>query len=391
MIKRPLKDITIDDIKALKENAVPESVSLDYKEDLPLKKDDDKAEFLYDVSSFANSQGGDLVYGISEGEKGSFPDELKGIAIDDSDEFVRKVFSIIRDGVEPRIARIDHKLIPVEDQRYIFIIRVDRSLNRPHMVVFKGRDRFYAREANGKFKLNVTQLRALFNSTASLRTSLMDFRKHRTLEIASGNGFVPLLPFGKMILHVIPVSAVDEETHYDLTKLINEVNLLRPLGEQYPPGVTYNFDGLISFVRREGEPSHTYLQFFRNGIIETANSRLCQPRYDKRQLDVDLVEHYLVEALSRVSQIFKLMDIPLPAAMLLTFTGISDYTIFTRRFDWFYNNKIGVDPMYFPDILVENWNIKAPQLLKPWFDTLWNAFGYEGSHNFKNGEWKLSK
>lgn len=44
---------------------VPESRTLEYKRDLPDPKDrDSKREFLGDVTSFANAQGGDIVYGI---------------------------------------------------------------------------------------------------------------------------------------------------------------------------------------------------------------------------------------------------------------------------------------------------------------------------------------
>ena len=65
-------------------NGVSESINLDYKQDLILAKDDDKKEFLADVSSFANAAGGDLIYGISEkrdeqGKTTGIPEKSDGL------------------------------------------------------------------------------------------------------------------------------------------------------------------------------------------------------------------------------------------------------------------------------------------------------------------------
>ena len=43
-----------------------ESRYLDYKERLPGDSDEDKRELLADVTAFANTAGGDLLYGVRE-------------------------------------------------------------------------------------------------------------------------------------------------------------------------------------------------------------------------------------------------------------------------------------------------------------------------------------
>jgi predicted HTH transcriptional regulator len=48
---------------------VAESRVLDYKERLPGDSDADKREMLADVTAFANSAGGDLIYGVKERRK----------------------------------------------------------------------------------------------------------------------------------------------------------------------------------------------------------------------------------------------------------------------------------------------------------------------------------
>ena len=64
MIPKPLSDIQESDILSLRDNQVPEGKAIEYKRDLPGTGNEDRKEFLKDVSSFANTSGGDLLYGV---------------------------------------------------------------------------------------------------------------------------------------------------------------------------------------------------------------------------------------------------------------------------------------------------------------------------------------
>ena len=62
-----LSDYTQADIQSLIDNNVEESIHLDFKAAAALDKSEKKKdEIAKDVSSFANSDGGVIVYGISE-------------------------------------------------------------------------------------------------------------------------------------------------------------------------------------------------------------------------------------------------------------------------------------------------------------------------------------
>jgi len=61
-----IDEITEADLQNLVNNAVLELKTLDYKRILPGNSDGEKKEFLADIVSFANSMGGDIIYGISE-------------------------------------------------------------------------------------------------------------------------------------------------------------------------------------------------------------------------------------------------------------------------------------------------------------------------------------
>lgn len=66
MIPKPLKALGKADIDNLVLAKTPERQTLDYKVQLPGGSEEDKREFLGDVTSFANMAGGDLLFGISD-------------------------------------------------------------------------------------------------------------------------------------------------------------------------------------------------------------------------------------------------------------------------------------------------------------------------------------
>ena len=62
----PLDQIDATVLERLKADSVREDRQLEYKEILPGGSDEEKREFLSDVTAFANAAGGDLIYGVRE-------------------------------------------------------------------------------------------------------------------------------------------------------------------------------------------------------------------------------------------------------------------------------------------------------------------------------------
>src|SRR6266542_4766771 len=109
MINKQFDQIDKADIDSLNANQVPESRTLEYKQELPGNKDDDRREFLADVSSFANASGGDILYGVKEqrdanGHTTGLPDSLDGLPGINNDEGIRRLDEMIRNGIDPRIS-----------------------------------------------------------------------------------------------------------------------------------------------------------------------------------------------------------------------------------------------------------------------------------------------
>ena len=97
MIPKRLEDIAEDDLIALIEDQVREGRTIDYKRELPRGDDKSKKEFLADVSSFANTSGGDLIYGMDEEE--ALPTEIVGLQSGDLDKERQRLESIDRKSV----------------------------------------------------------------------------------------------------------------------------------------------------------------------------------------------------------------------------------------------------------------------------------------------------
>ena len=101
MIDKPLNQITYADIDQFVQEKRPEGKTVDYKRDAYGNRDEDKKELLKDTSSFANTQGGDILIGVDE-DKG-VPTGIPGVTVPDIDKEKLRLEEIIRRGLDPRI------------------------------------------------------------------------------------------------------------------------------------------------------------------------------------------------------------------------------------------------------------------------------------------------
>ena len=123
---KPLQDLEFADIEWLKLNQICESQILDYKEQL--LKDD---KLLKQVSAFANTQGGFLIFGIKETGKGGYPEEILGINKKQINK--ERIEQIVLGNIHPRlnvkIKAVDHQ----DPSKAIVVIQIPSSYLKPHM------------------------------------------------------------------------------------------------------------------------------------------------------------------------------------------------------------------------------------------------------------------
>lgn len=155
----------------------------DYKRNLAVQSDSDRKEFLYDASSFANTQGGDLVFGMEEGH--GLPINLVGLAGINPDKKILRLEHILRDGIRPPITGVHTVPIGLANGNFVIVMRILKSWNPPHQVIFQKAFRFYARDTNGKYQVDVDELRSAFSLSGAVAERIRTFRAERAAKIAA--------------------------------------------------------------------------------------------------------------------------------------------------------------------------------------------------------------
>src|SRR5438876_6503807 len=127
---KPLDKIEESDLQVLIDNKISEHKRIEYKSALPGNSNEDRKEFLADVSSFANTAGGYLIYGIVAND--GIPVDLCGVELDSVDRLKLTWQSRLRDCVEPQIPGIDIQPIELSSGNWVIILRIPRSWLAPH-------------------------------------------------------------------------------------------------------------------------------------------------------------------------------------------------------------------------------------------------------------------
>ena len=386
MINKQLEKIGLDDLKQLQSNAVLEGKTIEYKQQLPGGADADRKEFLADVSSFANTSGGDLIFGITE-ENGS-PKSIDGVGIENIDEEIRKYENIIRDGIEPRIVFATHH-ISLPDKKSVIIFRVNKSWNGPHRVTYKGHDKFYARNSAGKYSLDINELKIAFNLSQTLTEQISKFKIERISQLVANNLPLPFYDGGKIVLHLIPLESFNPNLSIDLNPIISHPEKLRPI---YASGWSHriNLEGVLSYSGGRNDKSHSYIQLYRNGIVEAVEGLILSAERESKIIPSITYELELINSLVELLKIEKELGVNVPIAVFLTLIGVKDYEMGVDRGRFWHNEyyKIDREILQLPETIIDSYDTDPKDILRPMFDLIWNTCGFKRSYNFdETGNW----
>jgi len=143
----------LDKIKSFITDGIEENVHLDYKGAGSIdKKNEKKKELSKDVSAFANSDGGVIIYGVreyDEKDKNHLPEKIDPI---DGKTYTKEwLEQIINSTISPRIT--DIKITPIqtskpEDNKVIYVVEIPKS-NTAH----QANDKRYYRRFNFESKM----------------------------------------------------------------------------------------------------------------------------------------------------------------------------------------------------------------------------------------------
>ena len=394
MIEKPFNSITKQDIDSLIEHCVAESKTLEYKQELPGRKDDDKKEFLADVSSFANASGGDIIYGISErrdetGKKTGEPDRLCPISETTADEVIRRLDDMIRQGIASRFQYQIREVSGWSDdgKEFIILIRIPKSFSSPHMVIFKDTSRFFSRSSAGKHQLDVQEIRSAFLATESQTERIKRFREDRISKILADETPVILSSPDRLVFHIIPIQTFLNRDRIDIINNSNAINNFDPLYRG--DWSRYNIDGYLSWTsHQKNEPAISYCQLFYDASLEAIYSGLLIRNTDNQGNERNIIdmeyEELLIKAFKKYSKGYNQLSIQGPFVISLSILGCKGgQFLLNNYFQRDEPNAIDRDVILIPEIILENL-LNTQTSLKPLFDSIWNACGYARCLNYDN-------
>ena len=375
-----VEEIEILDMQELVGN-VKEIKSLDFKRIIKIDNDSEKEEFLADISSFANSVGGNTIYGIEE--ENGLATNLCGFKTNNIDSLILKIENLLRDSIKPRINNIGIKSLKLENNDFILLIRIPKSWNSPHMIDFKGKTKFYARNSAGKYKMDVDEIRTSFSLSESITEKIKSFRRERLSIIESGETPIILKNKAKIVLHMIPFNSVGKSENYDLSFLINQ-ETRKPLRTIIAESINYNYnvDGLILH-----DPNNfSYTQIFRQGMIES----VCNMWDTENIIPSCAYEDWLLKTIKNYLDILNGLNIDFPIIIMVSLLDVKGFKMnISKDLEWRLiipnENKIDRDNLIINGVIMNNKNEDISKLVKPIFDAVWNSCGFANSLNY-NGE-----
>ncbi len=365
VIAKTLEAITWADIEQLAIKQTSEGRRLEFKLELPSGRDADTKELLADLTSFANSDGGDLIIGIRD--EGGTAGEIVGIDARLVDGAVLRLDNIARDGVDPRLAGLRIHSV-VNGDRAVLIIRVPASFAAPHRVTYKGTSRFYARNSRGKFEMDTHELRQAFVASEEAPRRLRDLHE-RTQHAAAGENMPAKLVEGPSVLvTVAPISILREKVDLAFRR---EDALLPPeaLGGL---DILNGFEGVVVLAGRSD--SHSVGAFsvnHRSGYM-SAGWSIGRVRNDERfvwpKYVVQSLPGFVASAITRLRE----HGLGAPWIVMVTLTGVKGFRLIIS--DHYWSETAWQDKAYLGDIIFDD---LQSDTLQPFTDGFARLFGID--------------
>ena len=227
---KPILNCTEEDFKVLLHNPdYRENQFLDYKKDfaflkVPKEKSEQIAvkiiEFRNDICSFANAEGGYIIYGISD-EQGT-ADEIVGVDIDNPDKFELDLRNRLIP-IMPKVPPVQFQFVPLNDGRYLVVIFIDHDYYAPYLHVEDQKNyKIYKREGNQKAIVGYTELKNMFIQSRVLEDEILGFRKKRIDYLKS---LEDTITYRFLLFHMIPESFLNERKSLFLLERTQKHNL----------------------------------------------------------------------------------------------------------------------------------------------------------------------
>lgn len=267
IFRKPLRDVEEQDIQRLINDQIEENSYLDYKSDIDFSEKGKKG-LAKDISAFANSSGGVIIYGIEE-EKNQdgipLPVEpIKGI---ESSIERERIENVILNSISPRV-QLEIKRIQLsgDPSKSVFVILIPQSLQAPHMVTKSGDNRYYKRVNFSSIPMEEYEVRDLFRRNSQMSEKISEIEKTKLRDRNDGTPWICILSTPEIISG--DLFKIDSETRDWLRSTIHRTlhenrylgQIMRPFGS--------------GFVAKDEEDQKItfFIEIGKNGVIEWGSS-----------------------------------------------------------------------------------------------------------------------
>ncbi len=391
MISKLIDQIIERDLQDLIELRIAERKTLDYKRDLPARTPTDRDKFLANVSSFANTSGGDLIYGIEAPSGTGEPTSIPGLDLPNPEEEKLRLEQYLQSGLRPTLPRHDIHYFRLNSGRYVLIVRAWQSWIGPHRLGEYGA--FYARNSAGKFQLDVAQLRQAFGLSDSISQRMGAFRADRISKVYSDDLPAPIDEGPRLLIHIIPPSAFAPFVQLDLADSLRKA--FSDSGDNFgwksfePFSHTFSWD---QFVNLEGPvviptaadgraAGRSYVQIYRTGVLEALwllpyRRFQYSPGEERSGIRGDGWLPNLIELLRKYMIGLNRLGVSPPFFVFFTFLSIKEFYLFGPSGSGTHR-PFNRDQILLPEIYVETIPDDIRPMIQRSLDMVWNAIGAE--------------
>lgn len=384
-----LIETTQADLEQLVSDQAVEGPHLDFKRDLPAAWDNaSKHEFLADVSAFANAGGGDLVYGIDENGNAQAAAVVPQVLVN-ADQEVRRMQDFLLNLTEPRLPGVQVHAIAVTVgglAGHAVVVRVPQSWAGPHRV--KTNQHFFVRDGVRKRQLDVPEIRGLFLRSENQAQRVRDCRTERLGKLLTGEAPHRLIDGPLLVVHVIPTQAALGLVQIDPVLYATE-RRLPVLGSS--AGLSrLNVDGALAVRNPNPQGTHGYSQFFRNGFFESVYVLPRRGEQGRAVLASLAYEQHANTLLRDLRRELVHLGIDTEATVMLSLLRADEVQLgVDTTYDFLEDHQTLFDrkTVVLPDVLARS-DLSPELALKPVFDLVWQAAGFNGSRNYNDaGAW----
>jgi hypothetical protein len=287
--------------------------------------------------------------------------------------------------VEPRLANIEMKGVPLAGGGHVLLIKIPQSWRPPHRVTLAKTNRFFLRHSNGVFEPDTEGLRKVFNSDIDREQELERFRAIRLERLQTGaRGFAIKGP-GKLLVQVVSLA----RGHPDyVIPPVQECVL-----DFLPPIIgssthRFNFDGLLLYQSPSDGMTNAYTQIFRDWKIEMACGRIVGQIEGVAILRPSLVVGSILFAVERsIKGILKHGGIG-PFAVMVTIVDLAGTVLGATDGGFINNETIDRSTLTFPTLIVDGilTGKEIQRELLPIWDGIWQAYDHRNCSAVRNND-----